>query len=112
MDTEKRDNNTWIQKNFQNAGIELDYTLVSESEKCYTKKDKTGKKFSKQQVDIFLYLIFLYNRFYFRFYNSNKWKSQKLFQEYKKLEKEYKIVMLILCHYLPKQINLQEIISN
>lgn len=60
------------------VGVELDYTLVSESDK--QSMDKTRKKFSKQQVETIASVS-----------SSTKWKSQKLLQEY--LEKEHEITV-------------------
>ena len=60
------------------AGVELDYTLVSETEK--QSADKTRKKFTDSQVDTIRSVSL-----------QAKWKTQKLLQEY--LEKEHDIVV-------------------
>ncbi len=58
------------------AGVELDYTLVSETKQS---ADKTRKKFTDAQVDTRSVSL------------QAKWKTQKLLQEY--LEKEHDIVV-------------------
>ena len=60
------------------AGVELEYSLVSETEKQCA--DKTRKKFTDEQVDTIKSVSL-----------QVKWKNQKLLQEY--LEKEYEIVV-------------------
>ena len=60
------------------AGVELEYNLVSETEKQCA--DKTRKKFTDEQVDTIKSVSL-----------QVKWKNQKLLQEY--LEKEHEIVV-------------------